>query len=395
MFFEYFNKKFEELLDSLLEPLWTWLMAASLKTKVKIALAFSIVGGLMLYPDVPQALFARADVLRRTAAYGQQKIPFSSSIVEKTSSTANRLSQTIQGDLVKLNVTSITPWAAIQSAAAVVNSEMLSIDKDSLVSFVRSNSVPGCSCWTELPLNTTGAQCLFISGWFMATLADLGIPATSEEIQYVLDSQNKDGWWPIFHDVTQSQYASTYSTSWVLIGLLQLKTKSLIATPDINRVNFAITKATSWLLSERLKGPRWKPYPRLSSSEISESISGLALHALHMSIPNQVIELDNEWVANLPLLPISASDGEKYYVDLEGNNSHELDHFEQLRLPWLLIATADAFSGVDLFQKTKALLWLENVLNHESIGLADADERSWWRAELLYALRYTLKKSLT
>lgn len=390
--FEYFNKKLEALLESVLEPLWTRVLAAPRRTKIAILLICGAVGSAVAYPDAPRELYTRAEAITRTALSRSQKIPLSSNLIVKTRSTTKRLSRLVQGDLLKLNVVSITPWAAAQAAAAVANMESVILDKRAITSFVRSNSVPNCACWTEIPTNTTDAQSIFISGWVMTTLADMDIPATSAEIRYVLDSQNKNGWWPIFNGVTQTQYASTYSTSWILLGLLGQKSKGFIIEQDAQSVDAAITDASNWLLSVRLKGARWKPYPNLHSSNESESISGLVLHVLHLSVPEQVAALDNEWIGSLPAATVAASDSENYYLDLEVVNTRAIDHFVQIKMPWMVIATVDAFSSGDIFERTKALLWLERVLDHESVALADAREVSWWRAEILYALRYALTK---
>jgi hypothetical protein len=389
---EYFKKKLEALADSVLEPLWNWVMAASLKIRIAILLICCAIGGVIAFPDVPGELYKQSGGITRTMFAESEKIPLPEILTEKISSTAKRLSQTIKGDLLKLNVVSITPWAAAQAAAATVNMEAVILDKGAIVSFIRSNTVPGCACWTEIPQYPMDAQCVFISGWVMTALADMDVPATSEEIRYALDAQNKDGWWPTFYTANQSQYASTYSTAWNLIGLLQQKNKGFISQQDVQAVDNAITKATGWLLSQRTKGARWKPYPNLNSSNESESISGLVLHALHLSAPDQVAALDKEWIASLTDTSIKASDGENYYVVMESTNAPSIDHFVQIKIPWMLIATIDAFPSGDVFERTKALLWLERILSHESVINSDTTKENWWRAELLYALRYALKR---
>jgi hypothetical protein len=225
----------------------------------------------------------------------------------------------------------------------------------------------------------------------MTAFADMDISSTSAEIRYVLSTQNEDGSWPIFPSANQAQYASTYSTAWNLLGLLHQKNKGLIRKEDANLIDKAITKATGWLLSTRMKGARWKPYPNLSSSNESESISGLVLHALHISVPAQMTVLDKEWIESLPGTLIKPSDRENYYIDMKGKSGLNIDHFVQIKLPWMLIATVDAFSNGDVFERTKALLWLEMNIDQKSVVNSDGIKDNWWRAELLYALRYTLK----
>lgn len=50
----------------------------------------------------------------------------------------------------------------------------------------------------------------------------------------------------------------------------------------------------------------------------------------------------------------------------------------------MLIAIIDVYPSENLFQRGKALQWLEKTLDHESVADADREEReeyNWWRAE--------------
>lgn len=57
------------------------------------------------------------------------------------------------------------------------------------------------------------------------------------------------------------------------------------------------------------------------------------------------------------------------------------DDFVQIRLPWLLIGTADAYRN--------ALAWLEEALDQRSVVTADTTPDNWWRAELLLVSNQT------
>lgn len=384
--FEYFTKNLEALIDSILKPYWDWIMAAPLKTRVLVLLGFFAIGGSIYFPNVPRSFYVKSKGIARIFFAAPKQLPLSPGLTEKMGSLAKRLNQTIKGDLLNLNVVSIGPWTVAQSSAATAGAEDDSLNKAALVSFVRTNTVPGCACWSEIPQQIE-PQCTFISGWMMTAFADMNVSSTPAEIRYVIGTQNKDGSWPIFPSASQTQYASTYSTAWNLLGLLHQKGKGF-TDKDVDQ---AIARATGWLLSTRMKGARWKPYPNLSASSESESISGLVLHALHLSVPTQMSELDNEWIANLPSPLIKPSDGENYFISMEGTNGLLIDHFVQIKLPWLLIATVDAFPNGDMLDRAKSLLWPENTLNQESVLNADSIKDNWWRSEFLYALKYMLK----
>ena len=388
---DYFKKKLEILLDSALEPVWKWLMASSRQVKIAILLVSGLLFYVVTYPDTVESLYIKTNSIAKVLFSAPDVVPLAGDIVKESRSTVTRLSKTVSGDLLKLNVSNLVPWSAAQALMSVAGADSTVIDKDAIVSFIRSNTVPGCACWTELPKNASDAQCIFISGWVMAAFADAGVPVTSEELRYALDAQDQDGWWPTFHIMKYPNYASTYSTAWILIGLLRQKEKGFINKRDTVTVDNAIARATGWLLSARGKGARWKSYPKLNVNTESESISGLVLHALHLSVPGQVASIDREWLESLPFKAVGASDGENYYIDMKSKDFEAIDHFVQLKAPWMMIATVDAYASGTTFQRAKALRWLEATLGHESYSVADADEKNWWRAELLYGMRYVLK----
>ena len=60
----------------------------------------------------------------------------------------------------------------------------------------------------------------------------------------------------------------------------------------------------------------------------------------------------------------------------------------QITLPWMLIATVDAYPNGTIFQKARARNWINAALSKHSVLTADANTENWKRAELLYALKY-------
>jgi hypothetical protein len=227
----------------------------------------------------------------------------------------------------------------------------------------------------------------------MAALAELGVPVSQEEIDYVLSKQDqREGWWSTFSDSSQYQYASAYTTAWIIIGLAEQRRRELLGAEDTKRATSAIAQAANWLLQHRGRNnARWKPYPNLASASESESISGLVVHALHISGAVPTNEVDKEWLDNLPEKRIAASDVENNYLELKGPTRVLLDHFVQIKLPWVLIATGDAYESGDVWEKGKALRWIETNISDKGVTSADANENNWWRAELLYALKSTLQ----
>jgi hypothetical protein len=390
---EYLRKKIEALVDSIIDPIWKRLMAARPLVKIMVVLAGLAVFVAIKYPDPIKALYLDGRAIARVVRAEPKTIPLGKDIATRTRNAVSRLSETMRSDLLTLQGSNMTPWATAQTVAAASGLGTVSFDKPAITASIRTRTIPGCACWAELPRKVEEPACTFISGWVLAAFADLDIPASSAELLYLLDRQDAHGWWPTFNIVTDSQFASTYSTAWILIGLLQQKRKHLIAPQYVQRVDDAITRGTGWLLAQRTKGARWKPYPNSNAASESESISGLALHALHLAVPDQVTGIDQQWLEQLPANVNAASDGENYYIEMEGSGSSAIDTFVQIKVPWMMVATVDAFENGSVLQRARALNWLERTLRTDSLQNADANAKNWWRAELLYALRHLLSHS--
>ena len=384
---DYFRKKLEILLDAVLAPVWQWVMAASWRTKVLILALLGAVTFVTANPALVLRGLKQTVIAYRVTFAQHGAMPFASATLESLHETTRRLSTTNRADLVRLTALSATAWSASQN---VVASRGKHLDNKAVVAFIRSLTAPNCACWVELPEEKDAPHITFISGWVMTALATLDTPVTDDELQFALHSQSDDGSWHTFTVSDQPQEGSTYSTAWLVIGLSEQKRKSFIGAGEAQAVDGALTRAVAWLLSHRSGGARWKNYPDMTTSQESESISGLALHALHLAAPNRAASLDADWIGTLPERLITAPEGENNYVVLAGANARAIDHFVQFKLPWMLIATVDAYPQGDLVHRVRAMEWLEKSLNQPTIQGADAESTDWWRAELLYSLHYIL-----
>jgi hypothetical protein len=179
--------------------------------------------------------------------------------------------------------------------------------------------------------------------------------------------------------------ASTFGTAWALMGLqAQLRNKLIPETME-EEVSNAIAKGTSWLIRHR-SGTRWKDYPFYEGGKPSDSLSGLVMHALHLTASASIKELEKEWLNSLPS---KFPDAQQSFVGVKLRVGGSISEpFVQITLPWLLIATADAYGTGNYFERTRALLWMEHALDQESVIHADTQVNDWWRAEFLLALRY-------
>jgi hypothetical protein len=204
----------------------------------------------------------------------------------------------------------------------------------------------------------------------------------------LLNEQKRDGWWSVFEATDEQTNASTFGTAWAVIGLQTQLQNKLIPQSLEEEVSNAIGKGASWLLRHR-NGSRWKDYPFQEKGANSDSLSGLVMHALHLTASDSIKQLKKEWLHDLPSRVPAASDASQSFVWIKLRAGAPFkDDYVQIALPWMLIATADAYNAGTYSERTRTLLWMERALYQESVLHADTQVENWWRAEFLLALRY-------
>jgi hypothetical protein len=386
---DYFKKKLEQLADSLFDPLWARILKLHWSLRALVLLFTALTVYFVYSPESASSALAIGSAVARVGFINNQRIPISPTIRAKMQDTAQRIAATLKQDL-SLDAVNVNPLTIAQ---AVLGTDNLRKDVDTkrLVRFFRENADTSCNCWRDLPGRP---QNPVISGWVLTALAEIGDPARSGEIEFLLREQNRDGWWSMYVVEPTSKYASTYATAWALLGLSSQLTKGLSPTDENQGISTAIQKGAAWLLSEReQKSPRWKDYPLLRNGAMSESISGVVFHALHQTIPDQMTQIDRAWLSALPSRVVSAKESDRIYIGYDTRQGWANDDFVQVILPWMLVGTADAYSNGNVLQRAKALVWLEEALSQESVVEADTTPENWWRAELLFALNYLLQRS--
>jgi hypothetical protein len=136
---------------------------------------------------------------------------------------------------------------------------------------------------------------------------------------------------------------------------------------------------------------RWFNYPFNSGRQPLVSISGLVLHTLHVASRVPPAELEKEWLDHLPEV-MPADVGENQYFDTPTvSEGLANDYYVQVKLPWVIAATADAYWSGSLFQRARASVFLQRALTQKSVQAADT-LMSWWRAELLIGMRHALSQ---
>jgi hypothetical protein len=263
---------------------------------------------------------------------------------------------------------------------------------EKLATYFDSQADPACSCWREFP-RTRAPRHILVSGWVLFALAHLNLAASPDKVQFILDVQSDEGWWPMFlYREERRENASTYATAFSLLALNELLSRHLLSPEQIDPVNDTIRRGNSWLISHRAPDQaRWWDYPHSSQRKIFQSLSGLVIYTLHRLGKTSFVELDRQWLAELPesLPAADACEIPLYWtVTLDGPYQ---DHNCQLPLPWLLGATADAYPNGTLIQKVKAITWVERVLDETKILHSETIPENWKRAEILISFKHLVR----
>jgi hypothetical protein len=419
---ELLSKKCEELLESLLAPLFERLLKLSWIARASLLLIGSGIVFCLHSPDTVLPAFHNASCAKRIFLAADGEIPLDRRLHDKLKGTILRLSGALDSEIRQTQSDfrstvrtapyhlSLTSWAMAQALLSTQLANRLghhelreALESKPLASFFRSTNEDSCPCWREIPWDSGKPRVIFISGYILLALAEIGEAGTRDELRFLLEQQHHDGWWPVFVEVNGDPgFASTYATAWAIIGLSGQLSRGFVDEEDKPSVAAAIQKGTNWLLLRRESGSqsRWKDYPQHGEGRVSDSISGVVLHALHHSLHSlhqpeteQLEQLDLDWLDNLPpSVSINDEYQPHFWMYTNGQVAQE-DHFTQITLPWLLIATADAYASGSLFQRIKALAWLERVLDQDSVMKSDTSLENWWRAELLYGFSYLLKRT--
>jgi hypothetical protein len=229
-----------------------------------------------------------------------------------------------------------------------------------------------------------------ISGWVMAAFAEVREPLAPAELDYVLNHQN-GGWWPMFPESGAAKYPSTYTTAWMAFGLYKQRTAGLVSADKAPAVDRAIRRAAMWLMRSR-EGARWKAHHGIADTDSGEALAGFVLYVLHQVGTKDLADVDRAWLDSIPdneLGPTSRDD--RTVILPYSRHDSGIDAVSEVRLPWILLGTANAYSSGTVAQKARALKWFEKVLRDPSVRNADTQGFDWVRAELLIGITETGK----
>jgi hypothetical protein len=274
---------------------------------------------------------------------------------------------------------------------------------EQLRNFMDKKKYGSCECWQE---DQTGPPHSIVTAWVLLALALYNKPAQTEEIAKLLERQGEGGWWSMYplaklHDDGAINSASTAATAWTAFALhAQLKQK-LISEADRPKVEDSIKRAVKWLEGGVQTGQaRWKEYPPQSGFEKDTdfmAVSALVVYVLRAI--QKESRFDGDWLKRLPWVAPDPKDTEVAKGFNMGVAVGDLvvgfvqDSTRHYRYPWMLQTTVDAYARGNVWQRARAVTWLEGALSREMtpndfvIGESYED---WRMAETLLALRHVL-----
>ncbi len=227
-------------------------------------------------------------------------------------------------------------------------------------------------CWKEEQFSCK----MIISGWVMLAKAELKKPILTNQLDFVLNNQSPDGWFPAYPSDGSKQNAATFPTAFILLGLVTQYNSGQLTGENRERARVAITKAAEWLMStERASGANgiWSDCPNVDR-EVYMSTPGLdgavivSLHAVNESsievegLTSRLQEIDSRWLRELwetRNFQIGHHDNGRCVTTMEGGGV--MDRSMRFTIPWMIAATTYSFRNGTPWEKAIAQRWIATI----------------------------------
>ncbi len=292
-----FKRAYGEIIESVVRPFKDWMLRRSWFVRLLFVVAVGLGAFSYWKPDTASGVAQRSTFYWRSWQADKGEIPLSATAEQSLALALRRVSPTVEADLsTDLSRSQMTPWSASQSVLALHLAGHAVPNPEAYVAFVNSRRhAPDCFCWAELPDEPRTVVVSFVGGWVMAAFARLKVPIAAADYDDVLQRQSAAGWWPMFPESGAKQFASTYSTAWLALGLHWQRKAGLVPADKKTAVDQAIRRAGSWLVRTR-KDARWKAHPNAPQSDTPETLSAFVLYVLHEIGSNDLKDVDRAWL---------------------------------------------------------------------------------------------------
>ena len=290
------------------------------------------------------------------------------------------------GEGLTQNQSNLIAWEASQMIISTTG--RLAIGEDDAVNLLNARKNSECQCYYY-----NNRQHIAASGWALLAMNKLKASPTREQIAFILDRQNPAGWWPLYYPLSVSERnASTYATAYAVLALYEYLGVGVSENGDQEKIRLAIQRGQRWLIESNIDGSAsWWDVPNCPEGrKTSIGLSGLVLHVLHRTraSASDLDNLDKLWRQRLPDLLPEVSDNVESTAVLENNIKEDA---KNLKMPWAIIATTDAYAGGTDVQKEQAVNWMSDIINNIDRTLPEVTGKPYFiKAELLISLRYLM-----
>ena len=390
------EKFYAKLVDALIDPIIQYIVKTHWALRVFIILLLASVSLNLKSPELfNQALCYGESAIKHSITINDSKVSLSGNTIYTIKSTLSRLKLGLQSNIeVEENKIQDTgPWTIVTLNLALSNDSTVN---NHAIQSINKVVTTECSCWKEgeKQANRKYPRHIPATAWALFTLAYNKHPPTDAQVSFILDAQQKEeGWWSIYL-TGNKQYSSTYATALAILALDRLSKSNLFSQELHAKAIKSIANGRAWLFKHREnRNARWKNYPSWEIGEVSLSLSGLVIHALHQTASadkSELIEISENWVAQLPEKIPDAGACEITYAWVASLDGAEQDSICQLVVPWLIIGSVDVYNVSNFKNKARLSCWLEKALLHSNISNSDTVVEDWKRSEITLALRYLL-----
>lgn len=320
---------------------------------------------------------------------GDRRIPISSAALSNLNASVQNLQASLEAQVAGVgHRPELNSWQVAQIWIALHGIDIGLADPGlRLREFMTDNRDSMCQCWreTEDKLPHTLA-----TAWVLFSLARYDQAATPEEIKFVLDRQNDDGWWAMFPATPDERNASTTATAWTVLALHEQLGNKLVGSDQGTRVEEAIRKAVDWLIRRAVAGSaRWTEYPpgQIFEKDIEYlAASALVIHVLHTVGASD--QFHAQWLEDLPQrIPGPLEDEVAKGVVFQSKAKVTLDEVRHYPFPSMLRATVQTYANGNVRQRARALLWIESAFKRP-LRAEDFHSEHWIMAETLFVLRH-------
>lgn len=403
MLFEAIRDFINRILASLLEPLLNWIIALSyIKRLLFVLLVLFLIGMVYFYKTV-YTVVANSKQYYSILTSNNSSIPITSENRVALKNLINNTTNTLlQSEFPKWKIDGgfYNPWTESDIIVSTKCNDITYRDQFNLCAYSSKAFISQCHCWSQF--DNEGFCNYPATSWIMMGFNNFKTKPSDSLIDFLITSQNEDGWWSIFPSSSQKD-ASTLATALTILALNNCK-KNVNNKDKLIKVNAVINKGLRWLENSiENNGDIVFDFPNADDKNSSSiAIYGIVVHAIvTIDTTEEIVTkiklkwLDNldEWVTELKTKDDHIFNIKSVYKSSHtcnvnfGHDNARQDDVNNYALPWFIIASSDCYNKANLIKKAKILSCFTDIIKHGNVLIENASGQPWLISEFLVALR--------